>query len=160
MMNKMTLWFINLWNKLTGKPVELTPVNKQTVTEEKKKVDIPNHRVNETNRQTRPNYYSYDRAPKRILKDDNSSSYAGPTFVDNVTTGIVSGVVSAMVMNELSENDYHNNTYSENITSATPEVTTSNNIYDVEPEIISFASKSDDDSNYSSYDDSSYISEE
>ena len=155
MMNKMTLWFINLWNKLTGKPVELTPVNKQTVTEEKKKVDIPNHWVNETNRPSRPNYYSYDRAPKRILKDDNSSSYVGPTFVDNVTTGIVSGVVSAMVMNELTENNYQNET----ITTFTP-----NDIEEVEevvePEILSFASKSDDDSNYSSYDDSSYISEE
>lgn len=157
-MNKMTLWFINLWNKLTVKPVELTPGNKQTVTEEKKKVDIPNHWVNETNRPTRPNYYSYDRAPKRILKDDNSSSYVGPTFVDNVTTGIVSGVVSAMVMNELTENNYQNET----ITTFTP-----NDIEEVEevvePEILSFASKSNDDSNdsnYSSYDDSSYISEE
>ena len=156
-MNKMTLWFINLWNKLTGKTVEVTPntpVTKQTVTEEKKPVDIPNHRVNETNRQTRPNYYSYDRAPKRILKDDNSSSYVGPTFVDNVTTGIVSGVVSAMVMNELSENSYHNETI-------TPSNDIDEVVDDVEPEIVSFASKSDDDSNYSSYDDtSSYSSED
>ena len=142
-MNKMSLWFINLWNKLTGKTVEA----KQTFTEEKKKLDTVNHWVNETNR---PNYYSYDIAPTRIIKDDNSS-YTSPTFVDNVTTGIISGVVSAMVMNELSENNYHN----ENIT-------VSNETEEVEePEILSFASKSNDESNYSSNDDNpSYSSED
>ena len=155
----MLKWFINLWRSLTSKK----DVSKPVVTVQEEKVIVvekeregvvvkPTYYSNDRvyKEPVRPTYYSNDRVNR--LNENGAQPQRETTFADNVTTGIVAGVVTSMLVNELNDND---TTVSEFVTAYTPteiveEVIPEREVYEPEP-VVSFASRNED--SYSSNDD-------
>lgn len=151
----MLKWFINLWRSLTSKK----DVSKPVVTVQEEKVIVvekeregvvvkPTYYSNDRvyKEPVRPTYYSNDRVNR--LNENGAQPQRETTFADNVTTGIVAGVVTSMLVNELNDND---TTVSEFVTAYTPteiveEVIPEREVYEPEP-VVSFASRNEDSSN-------------
>lgn len=154
----MLKWFINLWRSLTSKkdvskPV-VTTVKEEKVVEVERVVVKPTYYSNDRvyKEPVRPTYYSNDRVNR--LNENGAQPQRETTFTDNVTTGIVAGVVTSMLVNELNDND---TTVSEFVTAYTPteiveEVIPEREVYEPEP-VVSFASRNEDYNTYSSNDD-------
>lgn len=152
----MLKWFINLWRSLTSKKDVSKPVvtvqEEKVIVVEKEVVVKPTYYSNDRvyKEPVRPTYYSNDRVNR--LNENGAQPQRETTFADNVTTGIVAGVVTSMLVNELNDND---TTVSEFVTAYTPteiveEVIPEREVYEPEP-VVSFASRNEN--SYSSNDD-------
>lgn len=158
----MLKWFINLWRSLTSKK----DVSKPVVTVQEEKVIVVEKEIREKvlvkptyysndrvyKEPVRPTYYSNDRVNR--LNENGAQPQRETSFADNVTTGIVAGVVTSMLVNELNDND---TTVSEFVNAYTPteiveEVIPEREVYEPEP-VVSFASRNEDYNTYSSNDD-------